>query len=76
MARWPGLSSAEVFLYLLVLYIAFNMLMMPRGHQEYWTALANEAALEEKTRQLEVMSETDALIGLKRLLRLRVRLPI
>ncbi len=55
--------NAEVFLYLLVLYIAFNLLMMQRGHREYWTALANEAALEEKTRQLEIMSETDALTG-------------
>ena len=53
--------NAAVFFYLLIVYIGFTLLLMQRGHREYWTALANEAALEEKTRQLEVLSQTDAL---------------
>ncbi len=55
--------NAAVFLYLLVVYIGFTLLLTQRGHREYWTALANEAALAEKTRQLEVLSQTDALTG-------------
>jgi diguanylate cyclase (GGDEF)-like protein len=55
--------QAHVFLYLLIIYIGFTLLLMQRGHREYWTALANEAALEDKTRQLEILSETDALTG-------------
>ncbi len=55
--------KAGVFVYLMIVYICFTLLLMQRGHREYWTALANEAALEEKTRQLEIMSQTDALTG-------------
>ncbi len=49
---------AEVFLYLLILYVGFNLVMMQRGHREYWTALINEAALEEKTRQLRTTASS------------------
>jgi diguanylate cyclase (GGDEF)-like protein len=50
-------------LYLMVTYIGFTLLLNLRGHREYWAALANEAALAEKSRLLESMARTDGLTG-------------
>ena len=51
-------------LYLMIVYTGFTLLLLLRGHQEYWAALSNEAALAEKSRQLENLAQTDALTGL------------
>jgi diguanylate cyclase (GGDEF)-like protein len=51
-------------LYLLVTYIGFTLLQLSRGSREYWSALENEAALAEKTRQLEDISKIDGLTGI------------
>ena len=50
-------------LYLLITYMGFTLLLLLRGHQEYWAALSNEAALADKSRQLENLAKTDALTG-------------
>ena len=50
--------------YLIVVYIGFVILQLSRGNREYWTALENEAALAEKSRQLEDISKIDALTGI------------
>jgi diguanylate cyclase (GGDEF)-like protein len=50
-------------LYLLITYLGFTLLLLLRGHQEYWAALSNEAALADKSRQLENLAKTDALTG-------------
>jgi len=50
-------------LYLMMAYAGFTLLLLQRGHQEYWAALGNEAALAEKSRQLENLAQTDALTG-------------
>ena len=50
-------------LYLMIVYTGFTLLLLLRGHQEYWAALSNEAALAEKSRQLENLAKTDALTG-------------
>lgn len=52
-----------VFLLLVVIYFTFTLMLLLRGHREYWSALENEAALADKTRQLEVISATDPLTG-------------
>ncbi len=44
--------NTAVFLYLLVVCIGFTLLLTQRGHREYWTALANEAALFRPNRSL------------------------
>jgi len=51
-------------IYLMITYMGFTMLLLLRGHREYWAALTNEAALAEKSRQLEALAQTDALTGL------------
>ncbi len=67
----PACSSIIVFahdlmplFYLMLVFIGFTLLQLSRGHREYWTALGNEAALAEKTRQLEDISKIDALTGI------------
>jgi len=55
-------DDAALF-YLLITYMGFSALLLQRGNREYWVALANEAALAEKSRQLESISKTDALTG-------------
>lgn len=50
--------------YLMITYIGFTMLQLSRGSREYWSALENEAALAEKTRQLEDISKIDGLTGI------------
>ncbi len=50
--------------YLMITYIGFTLLQLSRGSREYWSALENEAALAEKTRQLEDISKIDALTGI------------
>jgi diguanylate cyclase (GGDEF)-like protein len=56
-------SEHTALLYLMVAYTLFTLLLLLRGHQEYWAALSNEAALAEKSRQLENLAKTDALTG-------------
>jgi diguanylate cyclase (GGDEF)-like protein len=51
-------------LYLMLSYIVFTLLQLTRGSREYWSALENEAALAEKTRQLEDISKIDGLTGI------------
>lgn len=50
--------------YLMITYIGFTLLQLSRGSREYWSALENEAALAEKTRQLEDISKIDGLTGI------------
>lgn len=50
--------------YLMITYIGFTLLQLARGSREYWSALENEAALAQKTRQLEDISKIDALTGI------------
>lgn len=45
----------------MITYIGFTLLQLSRGSREYWSALENEAALAEKTRQLEDISKIDGL---------------
>jgi len=57
-----GFNREEMPLfYLVMVYIGFILLQLARGNREYWSALENEAALAEKTRQLEDISKIDAL---------------
>ena len=51
-------------IYLMVTYLGFTVLLLLRANREYWTALVNEAALAEKSRQLEGMARTDGLTGI------------
>jgi diguanylate cyclase (GGDEF)-like protein len=53
----------RALLYLMITYMGFMVLLLLRGHREYWAALDNEAALAEKSRQLESIATTDALTG-------------
>ncbi|MGM0394011.1 MAG: GGDEF domain-containing protein [Thermodesulfobacteriota bacterium] len=48
----------------MILYSIYLVLISLRGNHEYWTALENERLLEEKTRELEIVSRTDVLTGL------------
>ena len=50
--------------YLMLTYIGFTLLQLSRGSREYWHALENEAALAEKTRQLEDISKIDGLTAI------------
>jgi diguanylate cyclase (GGDEF)-like protein len=50
--------------YLMITYIGFTLLQLSRGRREYWNALENEAALAEKTRQMEAISKIDGLTGI------------
>jgi diguanylate cyclase (GGDEF)-like protein len=59
------LNRAEIPTALLILaYFGFMFVLGGRGTKEYWVALENEAKLEEKTRELERISEIDVLTGL------------
>ena len=49
--------------YLMMTYGGFTLLLLLRANREYWAALVNEAALAEKSRQLEGMARTDGLTG-------------
>jgi diguanylate cyclase (GGDEF)-like protein len=48
----------------MILYSIYLVLISLRGNHEYWTALENERLLEEKSRELEIVSRTDVLTGL------------
>jgi len=50
--------------YLMLTYIGFTLLQLFRGSREYWRALENEAALAEKTHQMEDISKIDGLTGI------------
>jgi len=57
-AEMPTLGFA------MILYAVYLVLISLRGNAEYWKALENENLLEEKSRELEKASRTDALTGL------------
>ncbi len=48
----------------IILYSIYLFLITLRGNREYWTALENEALLEEKSQELKKASRTDVLTGL------------
>jgi diguanylate cyclase (GGDEF)-like protein len=49
---------------LLIMFSTYMALMSIRVNAEYWTALENEALLEQKTKDLEKLSNMDGLTGL------------
>lgn len=49
---------------LFMLFVIYMVFIVIRGNNEYWTALENEALLEEKTKSLEKISQRDGLTGL------------
>lgn len=51
----------DISLFLFSMYMVFIAI---RGNNEYWIALENEFLLEERTRDLEKISNTDRLTGL------------
>ena len=58
------LNRAEITIALLILtYFGYMLVLVGKGSGEYWVALENEAKLEEKSRELERISEIDVLTG-------------
>jgi diguanylate cyclase (GGDEF)-like protein len=49
---------------LFCLFFMYMIFMAIRGNNEYWSALENEFLLEEKTKDLEKISQKDGLTGL------------
>lgn len=49
---------------MLLVYFAYMTFITVGGYREYWNALRNEYLLEIKSRELERLSNTDALTGL------------
>lgn len=49
---------------LVILFSIYMVFMALRGNKEYWNALENESLLEEKTKDLERISQKDGLTGL------------
>ncbi len=49
---------------LFVIYVIYMVFIVIRGNNEYWTALENEALLEQKSKDLEKISQRDGLTGL------------
>lgn len=60
MALSPNIPLGLLF----ILFFIYMIFMALRQNKEYWTALDNEALLEEKTRQLKRLSNRDGLTGL------------
>ncbi len=49
---------------LIVLFLLYMGFMAKRGNKEYWDAMENEHLLEERSKDLKKMSQTDSLTGL------------
>lgn len=67
---WPAVLSLALtsentsLVILFIMFSAYMAAMSARQNAEYWTALDNEALLEEKSRDLEKLSNMDGLTGL------------
>ncbi|MCG8617683.1 MAG: diguanylate cyclase, partial [Desulfobacterales bacterium] len=67
---WPNIFALTFvvdnipLVILLVMFSTYMAFMSNRQNTEYWTALNNEALLEEKSRDLEKLSNMDGLTGL------------
>jgi len=66
----PGIVSLLIFTnnyplgFLFILFFIYMIFMAYRQNNEYWTALNNEALLEQKTEALKKISNRDGLTGL------------